>query len=140
MSETRKNKEKIIQVAMIPDDTTIIINCGYDDMPIKPGKLICIYQPGPDIIDPTTKKKLGKYEYLKEQLEITEVHQFYSIARKTPLSSLRKNSSKARVSPMIPDNSRYPYAQINVNPGDNLQFQFKNDGITVGDLVKFNNT
>lgn len=129
--------EKQIKVAMIPDNTRIIINAGYDDSnEISEGREIEVYIPSIDIIDPDTNKKIGQYGLIKERLELTNVYETYSIARKIKEENKKTGFAYALSSPLLQEKTVYTIQELNVSKKDNLDLKNENREITVGDFVK----
>ena len=68
------------RVIRIIDDFTIMIDRGYDTSDIEEGTRITVFEPGPEIKD-LDGNSLGKYDFTKANLIITEVFQRFSIAQ-----------------------------------------------------------
>ena len=68
------------RVIRIIDDFTIMIDRGYDTSDIEEGTRITVFEPGPEIKD-LGGNSLGKYDFTKANLIITEVFQRFSIAQ-----------------------------------------------------------
>lgn len=129
--------EKQIKVAMIPDNTRIIINAGYDDSnEISEGREIEVYVPGIDIIDPDTSEVIGQYDLTKERLELTNVYSSYSVARKIK-EEKRSPLSVAIGSAMLAEKTYIKYEAIAVNEQQNRNIKLDEKIINIGDLVKF---
>jgi len=59
-------------VAGILDDYTLVLNIGSENS-VRPGMKFVIYEVGEPIIDPETKKELGKLELVKGFVEVINV-------------------------------------------------------------------
>lgn len=68
------------KVIRIIDDFTIMIDRGYETGDIEEGTRITVFEPGPEIKD-LEGNILGKYDFTKANLVITEVFQRFSIAQ-----------------------------------------------------------
>ena len=71
---------ELARVIRIIDDFTIMIDRGYDTSDIEEGTRITVFEPGPEIKD-LDGNSLGKYDFTKANLIITEVFQRFSIAQ-----------------------------------------------------------
>ena len=127
--------EKQIKVAMIPDNTRIVINAGYDDYPkISIGGELEVYKKGPDIIDPDTSDIIDTYSIVKARLEFTNVYEHYSVARKI-VEEIRP-SFATMVSPLLEERTTSKIKTLNVNDNQNLNISYDDKVINIGDLVK----
>lgn len=127
---------KQIKVAMIPDDTRIIINIGSEETSeVYVGREIEVYIPGENVTDPDTNDIIGSYDLIKDQLEITNVYPTFSIARKVK-EEKKSNFFSAISSPMLSEQTIITYKKINVNSEQNLNLQVENSTIQIGDYVK----
>lgn len=136
---------KEIKVVAIPDDTRIIINYGYDDdvnrddLPFgselkyaKIGQKIVVESKGMELIDPDTNEPLGSYNPPIDYLEITDVRDKYSIARKKVTKDLNNSS----IPPLIKEASSPQFESLNVNSLEIKNIK-PNSTISVGDIVEF---
>lgn len=125
--------EKQIKVAMIPDETRLIINAGKDFFKI--GDKIEVYEEGIKIEDPDEPEEIiGRYDFVKDSLVITNVYADYSVARK---EIEKKHSTIFEIaSPMLQGGTYIDYESINVKDSDNLKLDQKDTTIKKGDLVK----
>lgn len=136
---------KEVKVIAIPDDTRIIINYGYDDdvnrddLPFgseikyaKVGQQIVVESKGMDLIDPDTNEPLGSYNPPIDYLEITDVRDKYSIARK----KVRKDVNSASIPPLIKEASKTRFESLNVKASDVKHIK-PSPSISVGDIVEF---
>lgn len=140
---------KTIRVIAIPDDTRIIINYGIDDdfpdgelldkTPFdsptryaKIGQQIVVESKGMDLIDPDTGEKIGSYNPPIDYLEITDVRDKYSVARK----KVRENTESSSIPPLIKEVSNIKFESLNVNKSDVKNVK-PNPSISVGDIVEF---
>ena len=71
---------ELARVIRIIDDFTIMIDKGYDTGNLEEGTRITVFEPGPEIKD-LDGNSLGKYDFTKANLIITEVFQRFSIAQ-----------------------------------------------------------
>lgn len=129
------------KVIAIPDLTRIIINAGkinnssFEEL-VKPGKKIEVVVPVLELKDPDTKDNIGTYNYIKEKLEITEVYETFSIARKVKRET-GTSFSRAIASPMLKEKEWIEYQTLNVKEEDVIGIEIEDEEIKVGDLVQF---
>jgi hypothetical protein len=71
---------ELARVIRIIDDFTIMIDKGYETGNLEEGTRITVFEPGPEIKD-LDGNSLGKYDFTKANLIITEVFQRFSIAQ-----------------------------------------------------------
>ena len=107
----------IAKVIRILDQYTIMIDKGYESKSIHVDTKISIYEPGPEITD-IDGNSLGRYDFLKGELIITEVYPTFSV------SSFLKGGKQTVKS------------ALDVNEKDINPLKAKNPKIQVGDLVK----
>lgn len=125
------------KVIRILSDTEIIINIGINKE-AKIGQKFKIYEPGEEIIDSETNKSLGILDYIKGTVEITEIHDEFSVAQKivqeeriknrgyNPLSSF--NNTKTETVNVI--------KPLPVNEQEIKARNIKNPQISINDPVK----
>lgn len=148
MSEQSNEREFLFYVVAIPDEYRILINGGKEwndkvfsapyldneEDIVKVGDDIEVLIPGNEIIDPITKKSLGFYDYVKDVLEVTEIHdQFFECSKITRA----KNSVIESLSPMFGASSTLE--ELDVNPDQILESitDANSDLISLGDPVRF---
>lgn len=68
-------KGKIIKIL---DDKRVIVNLGYKD-DVKKDMRFIIYTEGEEIIDPESKKSLGKREIVKHRIKAIHIQENFSI-------------------------------------------------------------
>ena len=71
---------ELARVIRIIDDFTIMIDKGYETGNLEEGTRITVFEPGPEIKD-LDGNSLGKYDFTKAKLIITEVFKRFSIAQ-----------------------------------------------------------
>jgi len=64
MPEDKKTQMKIVKVAKVVDESTVVLNAGANDG-VRMGQRFLIYEIGAEIIDPDTKVGLGKLETVR---------------------------------------------------------------------------
>lgn len=129
------------KVIAIPDSTRIIINAGKDDNFhydefVKPGKKIEVIIPVLELKDPDTGANIGTYNHIKEKLEITEVYDNFSVARKVKRET-GTSFSRAIASPMLKEKEWVEYQSLNVKDEDVLGLELEEKEIKIGDLIQF---
>ncbi|MBC1419928.1 hypothetical protein [Listeria fleischmannii] len=130
---------ELYKVIAIPDDTRLIINLGKENNPEPDfdliGREIEVSEKGVEIIDPDTKTVLGSYDPVKAQLEITNVYDKFSIARKVIITN-KSPLQQMVLSPMLKTTTKTTYDSLNVSDEDITHTILKSDVIRIGDLVK----
>lgn len=66
------------KVIRILSDTELLINLGSND-DVHYGQEFEIYEPGETVEDPSTHESLGTLDYIKANVEATEVHEAFSV-------------------------------------------------------------
>lgn len=132
---------KEIKVAAIPNQYTVIINYGLKDDQSSDEKHayvsqeLEVYVKGEDVYDPDTGDFLGRFDPIIEKLEITEVYDNFSVARK--IKKRRKNLAEQFASPMLMEKEEKIVQKLHVNEDDLMgPLEYKSK-ISIGDLVKF---
>ena len=67
------------RVAEIIDEYTVVINRGHEHG-VEEDMRFVIYEPGEEIKDPDTGESLGKFEYVKAKVRVTDVSGKFSTA------------------------------------------------------------
>jgi hypothetical protein len=67
------------KVAEIVDEYTVVINRGHEHG-VEEDMRFVIYEPGEEIKDPETSEFLGKFEYVKAKVKVTNVSEKFSTA------------------------------------------------------------
>lgn len=132
---------KEVKVAAIPNQYTVIINYGLKDDQSSDEKHayvsqeLEVYVKGEDVYDPDTGDFLGRFDPIIEKLEITEVYDNFSVARK--IKKRRKNLAEQFASPMLMEKEEKIVQKLHVNEDDLMgPLEYKSK-ISIGDLVKF---
>lgn len=128
-----------VKVISIPDDTRIIINVGFEDKNVDKlslGQKVDIVCDGIKITDPDTKKSLGFYYPLIEQLEITEIYEKFSVARKIEEKKY-KPFSAANIPPIFREEVRSEYKHLNIDESIFIDNKKYKNYISIGDKVRF---
>ncbi|GIC70574.1 FlgT C-terminal domain-containing protein [Fructobacillus tropaeoli] len=122
-------------VGKIISDKAIIISSGLDDG-IKVGDEFNIVQEGNEIFDDFTKESLGKYTRTKTKVEITEVQEQFSIAKKLVRQSLLKPAIISSSFMTSTNTVDLPINKQEISKVNDLNFD---ENIHVGDVaVKLN--
>ncbi|WP_456095485.1 hypothetical protein [Peptostreptococcus sp.] len=124
-----KNGYKVIKIL---SNNELIINYGIDDG-AKIAQKVRIYIPGEEIIDPKTEFVLGTLDTIKDELEIYETFDQFSICRKV------QRQKRNVLTPFAVDfvSELVSYDQINVNESEISPVDRPaKSPICVGDLVK----
>lgn len=132
---------KEVKVAAIPNQYTVIINYGLKDDQSSDEKHayvsqeLEVYVKGEDVYDPDTGDFLGRFDPIIEKLEITEVYDNFSVARK--IKKRRKNLAEQFASPMLMEKEEEIVQKLHVNEDDLMEPLEYKSKISIGDLVKF---
>lgn len=132
---------KEVKVAAIPNQYTVIINYGLKDDQSSDEKHayvsqeLEVYVKGEDVYDPDTGDFLGRFDPIIEKLEITEVYDNFSVARK--IKKRRKNLAEQFASPMLMEKEEKIVQKLHVNEDDLMEPLEYKSKISIGDLVKF---
>lgn len=124
------DEHKIGNVIRIIDDRTLIINAGSGAVSV--GDKIKVYETADTLknLDGTT---LAVFEYTKDELEVIDVEETYSVCQKNKTKTIPSPSQLA-ISPLFGREEQIP---LNVNPDDIEPIQIKSENICIGDPVKF---
>ena len=69
------------RVVKVFDDHTVLVNLGTDTDPsVGPGTRLVIFELGEEVRDPETNESLGRIEWVKARVEVTEAQPKMSIA------------------------------------------------------------
>ncbi|EIA19604.1 hypothetical protein [Listeria fleischmannii] len=130
---------ELYKVIAVPDDTRIIINLGKENNPESDfellGREVEVSEKGIEIIDPDTKEVLGSYDPVKARLEITNVYDKFSVARKVIITN-QSPLQQMVLSPMLKTAEKTTYESLNVNEEDISHTTLNSNIISIGDLVK----
>lgn len=147
MSEKNKERKFPFHVVAIPDEYTILVSGGYDwnedivtnpyrddDEKIKIGDKLKVVIPGNEIIDPITNSSLGFYDYVKEVLEVTDIHGYFFECSKFIKDG---KSISGALSPMLVGNT--VKKKLNIKEEDLMDNSIHNldEPISIGDPVVF---
>ncbi len=120
------------RVIKILSNSELIVNYGIDDG-ARVAQKVRVYIPGEQIIDPETKSILGTLDTIKDELEIYQTFDNFSICRKV------QREKRNVLTPLAVDfiKESISYKQINVNELDISPVEKPDKSpICVGDLVK----
>ena len=124
-----------MKVAKIIDEFTLVINKGREDV-VSEGERFLIYSIGEEILDPDTKKSLGKLEIVKGTGKVLHVQSRLSTIssdmKSAPTRTIRKKIGRI---PAIPTLATIMGREQEIEeylPSDPIPF----DNPEVGDFVK----
>ena len=123
-------KMKKIRVIQIIDEFTVLINIGRASGEVSQDDYVIIYEEGPEIkvIDGTS---LGKYEFKKATLMVTDVQQQFSVAKHV------KKTSALSVSNILGGNHYTSKGLLPIQDKiEKIKLSPENKNILVGDLVR----
>lgn len=119
-------------VIEIPDSKTVIINIGSDDG-YSIGDKFNIYEEGPEIIDSKTKEVLGRKDYTKETVTITEIYPNFSECQKIVT---KERSTFGTVSAMVQGSTYKTTKDLQVNEDQKKDWEIKTYQIEINDPIK----
>lgn len=121
---------KIGNVIRIINNRSLIIDAGSDIVSV--GDKIKVYEATDTLknLDGTT---LAVFEYTKDELEVVDVEESYSVCQKNKTKTVPSPSQLA-ISPLLGREEQIP---LNVDPNDIEPIQIHNGKICIGDPVKF---
>ncbi|HEM3540301.1 TPA: hypothetical protein U1B50_001790 [Streptococcus suis] len=120
---------RIATVIKIIDPYTLIIDKGSESKEIHKDMKITIYEPGPEITG-IDGESLGRYDFKKADLIITEVYPKFAIAK-----HVRENSSFS-VSSILTGSGYTTKGTLDVSQSDITPLKPKSSQIQIGDPVK----
>lgn len=126
-----KKPDKIGHVIRILDDYTLIVDVGAKKLSI--GDMVEIYEIG-DVIKDLNGEPLSYYVHIKDELEVVQVEELYSLCRK-PMSLNKTFSSVLAISPML-ERSFTEQTPLNIDKSQVQPLNPSDNTIHVGDSVK----
>lgn len=127
---------KVGSIIAIPNNTSVVINIGLSDG-YEIGDSFTIYEPGPDVFDPTKNKVIGRYDYIKENVKITEVYENFSIC-KNKVTVKRTPAFGASMSSLLEGKTETSFKQLNVTDSEIVEWKIKHSEILINDPIKIN--
>ena len=127
------------KILAFPNDSTVIIDYGYKDILLDDidnindylGAEVLIVEKGIELVDPETGDFIGSYDPIKCKLEITEIFEKYSIARKV----VRTSATQLITSPMFKNITKIEYKTLNIKPDQIQNINVENTELQIGNLV-----
>lgn len=120
-------KKKETKVIKILDEFTVVINAGATDVQLN--DKIIIFEPGPTIND-LDGTELGRYDFKKAELIVTEVYPNFTIAKHL------KEGNAFSLAKNLTGTTFMSNGPLVVNKNEITKISPKNPSIVVGDLVK----
>ena len=97
--------DKVICVANVIDNCKLVLNVGENDG-VKIGDRFLVYtNSNEDIVDPITKKSLGKLELVKGKGKVTHVQQY--------MCTIETLNTKEKTKKTVKDNNSLGFAILN---------------------------
>ncbi len=124
------------RIIRILSPTTVLINLGRNNS-VSVGDIFLVFIEGEEIIDPETGKKLGKYEYSKGTLVVTNVQQQFSEAqdvRREAFSPVSETIASLKTG--VTTTKKLSVDEREIAPLRTLDSELLNT-IRVGDKVRF---
>lgn len=124
------DEHRIGNVIRIIDNRTLIINVGKPFVSV--GDKIKVYETI-DALRDLDGTELAMFEYTKDELEVVEVEETYSICKKNKKRTITSAPVTLAISPLL---DREEFIPLNVDPEDIEPLEIKNKNICIGDPVK----
>nr|DAX92843.1 MAG TPA: Flagellar assembly protein T, C-terminal domain [Caudoviricetes sp.] len=123
---------KIIgEVLMIPNERTLIISV-VDTSFLKIGDNLQIFEKGFKI-ENKDKQIIGRFDFIKDTVEITEVYENYVVCKKL----IRESTNPiVRINDNLKNKTVITEETININKDENQNLNLKKPYICIGDIVK----
>lgn len=120
-------------VVEIPDNKSIIINVGLEE-DLTLGSKIVVYEEGPQVIDSKTKETLGRKDFIKAVLEVTESYDNFSICQNVTKKTLNKISYS--MASLLTEKEYIEQEELNVNVNQVKDWKIRNNKIEINDPIK----
>ena len=125
-------KDKVVgKVIEIPNDKTLIIS-KEEKISLSIGDNLQICEESNDIKN-FDNEIIGKFYFIKDTVEVTEVYDKYVICKKL---TRRNTSPITNMNNLFKDSIEIVEDKLNVNDKDNKKLTIKNKEISIGDVVK----
>ena len=125
-------KDKVVgKVIESPNDKTLIIS-KEEKNSLSIGDNLQICEESNDIKN-FDNEIIGKFYFIKDTVEVTEVYDKYVICKKL---TRRNTSPITNMNNLFKDSIEIVEDKLNVNDKDNKKLTIKNKEISIGDVVK----
>lgn len=124
------------KVIRILNDTELLINLGSND-DVRHGQKFEIYEPGESVKDPSTHESLGTLDYIKANVEATEVHEAFSVV--SHVTTNTETISKGGLAAFAQSSRKVTTRIVHPLPVETDQIKprnVKNKEIQIGDPVR----
>lgn len=122
-------------VISFPDKYSIIISAGKNNSNLTVGDEVKIYEAGEEVID-LDGQVLGKYEFVKDVLEVINVSEYYSVCQK--FSTTTESPMTKAFMPFFEQKVTKTNKALSINPEQIDNWGQKSDYINKGDFVSLN--
>ena len=129
MENSAKKPKSIGHVIRVLDKFTLVIDVGKPKLSV--GDIIQVYEIG-DVINDLDGNALSYYVHIKDELEVVQVEELYSICRKPLTTQL---PASLAVSPMLERSFRVRNP-LNIDEKDVKPLKKGDSVIRIGDLIK----
>lgn len=123
-------KNFIGNVIRIIDNRTVLVNVGHRDLSV--GQMVQIYEPGDEIKD-LDGRILSNYSFIKDELEVIQVEDSYSVCQKQ--KTITKTHNPFALSPLL-ETKETVYVPLNIDETDIQELKPKDSKVRVGDPIK----
>lgn len=122
--------EFVANVIRIIDNRTIIVNAGKNYLEV--GQTVQVYDSTHEIKD-LDGKVLSRYFYIKDELEVVQVEDSYSVCKK--MKSVTKTYSPFALSPLL-ETKKTEYIPLNIDETDIEELKPNDPLVRIGDPIK----
>lgn len=123
------------KIIRIVDEHTIIVNIGQRKL--SRGENVQVYAEGEPIVD-LSGKALGSFIYIKDELEVVQVEENYSVCKKQKQVTVKKNPAFA-LSPLLERTHEQTYTKLeplNVDSSEIKPLASIDTSIHIGDNIR----
>ncbi len=127
---------KQIKVIKILDSETLLVNIGSNQN-IAHGQSFEVYEVGEEIRDPETKELLGTLDYIKAEIEVTQVYPNFSLMKSIDYYTETVTSGiMSAFSDKTKETTKAKVQRLAVDPGQITPMKINNKKIVIGDPVR----
>lgn len=131
-NETHWIDPQIGYIIEIPDNKTIIINAGTKKG-VRINSQIIVYEPGPEVVDSKTHEILGRRDFIKAKLTVSEVEENFAVCHK---SEVIKTGGMYNMASIINGTEELVNQPLNVDKDQIKNWSIKEKTIKINDPIK----
>lgn len=122
--------ECVANVIRIIDNRTLLVNAGTNMLRV--GQRVQVYEVGQEITD-LDGTVLSRYFFIKDELEVIQVEDSYSVCQKT--EKIVKTYNPFALSPLL-ETKKTEYIPLNIDTSDIEELKPNDPLVRVGDPIK----